>query len=60
MIYFEVNVTYPPESVLPIFSNGLKKLINIFQCKLAKADPSPGLAKCSSILGLSNPPYLQI
>ena len=34
MINLGLNLTYPPES------------INIVQCNLAKADPSPGLAKC--------------
>jgi hypothetical protein len=42
MKYFEVNFTYPPESGLPIFSK-VPKITG--QCNLAKADPSPGLAK---------------
>ncbi len=39
-----------PESWFPIFTFGFRYQLKIIQCNLAKADPSPGLAKCLILL----------
>jgi hypothetical protein len=39
MIYLEVNFTYPPESGLPIFRNGFKRLLTYFNLTWLRLTP---------------------
>jgi hypothetical protein len=39
MMYLEVNLTYPPESGLPIFSNGLKYQLTYFNVTWLRLTP---------------------